>query len=340
MESTANSSGIAISDARVSNFRSLKDIEVHLGGLTILMGANNAGKTSFLDALHAAIGGGKMDKDDIRLAPDEALPPKDRKVVIDIKIKPIADSGATAKSFPSGSYWTSLWKVNGILHDEGSDDEFMAFRTTLSWNEKKADYVIERKFLSEWRAYANWLETPPQDQELAVSQTEPIMFHYIDAKRDLDTDLRRQGSLWRRMTEDLGLSADDVIEMELGLSAINEQIVVKSEILSHLRANLGDMQNVVAGDSGGIDISPVARRLRDLSKSVDVSFSTCSLKDRPKSRHCRSMRKSIGAQQSTSWVSVLSGLTEPTTFPIYGWQTACGFHGTYLRMAKQALCVR
>lgn len=42
--------GVKVTDARVSNFRSLENIEVELDDLTVLIGANNAGKTSFLDA--------------------------------------------------------------------------------------------------------------------------------------------------------------------------------------------------------------------------------------------------------------------------------------------------
>lgn len=296
MESNpAKTSGIAISVARVSNFRSLEDIEVHLGSLTVLLGANNAGKTSFLDALHAAIGAGRrqLAPADIRLAKQEAFAPKDRKIVIDLKIIPVADDGSAADSFPEGSFWTALWGAS-IFQDFPDFHDFMAFRTTLSWNEAKADYIVERKFLTEWRGHADWLDTPTQDKTVSTSQTEPIMLHYIDAKRDLDEDLRRQGSFWRRMTEDLGLSADKVEKLEQALSEINQEIVDGSAILGHLKKNLSGMQTVVAGESDGVDISPVARRLRDLSKGVDVTFSTQGAQAFPLARHGMGTR-SLGA---------------------------------------------
>ena len=65
----ASESGVAITDVRVSNFRSLANIEVELNDLTVLIGANNAGKTSFLDAMFAAIGSRRklLGQDDIRL---------------------------------------------------------------------------------------------------------------------------------------------------------------------------------------------------------------------------------------------------------------------------------
>ena len=84
-------SGIKVTDVRVSNFRALKNVEVYLGDLTILLGANNAGKTSFLDALYAAIGAGRkiLGQDDVRLEGSEALPPKERAVTVDVRIKPL-----------------------------------------------------------------------------------------------------------------------------------------------------------------------------------------------------------------------------------------------------------
>jgi putative ATP-dependent endonuclease of OLD family len=55
----SGSSGIKISEVRIHNFRSLQNICVDLEWLTILIGENNSGKTSFLDALYAAIGAGR-----------------------------------------------------------------------------------------------------------------------------------------------------------------------------------------------------------------------------------------------------------------------------------------
>ncbi|MGE4339174.1 MAG: AAA family ATPase, partial [Pigmentiphaga sp.] len=103
-------SKITITDVRVSNFRSLKNVEVALDDLTILIGANNAGKTSFLDALYAAIGAGRkaLGKDDVRLEREESLPPKERIVTVDIRIRPVEEDGSIADHFPQGSFWTGL----------------------------------------------------------------------------------------------------------------------------------------------------------------------------------------------------------------------------------------
>lgn len=279
-------SEIAITEVRVSNFRALSNIEVPLGNLTVLIGANNAGKTSFLDALYAAIGAGRkqLGQDDIRLAPGEAFAPKEREITVDICIRPVGTNGQVIDSFPLGSFWTELWGP-GISIDENDFHEFAAIRTKLAWSVAKAEYAIERKFLREWLPFNTWLSATTSDRKVSAAQLEPVALHYIDAKRDLDEDIHKQGSFWRRMTDDLGLTPEDIAVLENSLSEINQQIIDKSTILQHLRLNLSDLNTVVSGDSAGIDISPVARRLRDLSKGIDVSFSTTGAQSFPLARH-------------------------------------------------------
>lgn len=298
-------SEIAITDVRVSNFRSLSNIEVELNDLTVLIGANNAGKTSFLDAMFAAIGTGRkiLGQDDVRLAHGEALAPKDRIVTIDIRIRPVGADGKVQEKFPTGSFWTALWG-NGIAIDPVDFYEFAPIRTSLSWSGSKAEYVVARNFLKEWREFKDWIDTPVQSTPIRAAQLEPIALHFIDAKRDLDDDLRKQGSFWRRLTDDLGLSAADVADLEAALSGINQTIVDKSEILRHLKTNLTDLQKVVSADSAGIDIAPVARKLRDLSKGVDVSFSTSGAQSFPLARHgmgTRSLASLLVFRAFASW---------------------------------------
>lgn len=306
MTSYSSQSEIAITNVRVSNFRSLANIEVELGDLTVLIGANNAGKTSFLDAIFAAIGSGRklLSQDDVRLAQGEAFAPKERKVTIDICIRPIGADGAVTERFSEGSFWTSLWGGTGIALDPIEFYEFTPIRTTLSWSGSKGEYVIERKFLKEWRDFQSWIDTPVQSTQVRASQIEPIALHFIDAKRDLDDDFRKQGSFWRRLTDDLGLSESDVAELETALSGINQTIVEKSEILQHLKINLVDLQKVVSADSAGIDIAPVARKLRDLSRGVDVSFSTSGAQSFPLARHgmgTRSLASLLVFRAFVSW---------------------------------------
>lgn len=304
MATYGSESGIAVTTVRVSNFRSLTDVEVHLSALTVLLGANNAGKTSFLDAVHAAIGSGRraLGVDDVRVAAGEALPPQDRVITIDILVKPIKADGAIDTKFPQGSFWVELWGPQIILDDDFH--EMVGFRTRLAWSAIRGDYAIERRYLKEWLSTDKWLDTPTSPQAVLATHLEPLSTFFIDAKRDLEEDVRRPGSFWRRLTDDLGLPSAQMVELEKSLSAINEQVVEHSAVLKHLRSNLRELSGVVEADKAGIDVSPVARSLRDLARGIDVSFSTPGAPNFPLARHgmgTRSLASLLVFRAFASW---------------------------------------
>src|SRR5207247_8211666 len=126
--------------------------------LTLIIGENNSGKTSFLEALHMAIGQGHRANyaEDIFLGPDEQQPPKERKASVDLLIRPSDLDGEAIDTFPAGSPWLELWG-NGVMQDAGGND-FVAIRTTLKWDAGKGEYGVSRNFLAEWSARPEDLE--------------------------------------------------------------------------------------------------------------------------------------------------------------------------------------
>ena len=291
--------------ARVSNFRGLEFVDMMLDRMTVILGANNAGKSSFLEALCAAIGAQRrvVGKDDIHLATGEIDVPRERKASVDLLFRPTDDAGNIIAAFPEGSYWTELFGL-GIAQDESHAD-FVGIRTTLAWSVQQGEYRVERKFLKEWLAPEAFAKAEEGDRVSAV-QLEPLALHYIDAKRDMDEDLRARTSFWRRLTDDLGLNSQAVAAAEALLSDLNQQLVDGSAVLKHVGGHLGGIRGVLAGDNATVDISPVARRLRDLAKGLDVSISGAGDLSFPLARHgmgTRSLASLLVFQAFASWRS-------------------------------------
>ncbi len=198
-DKSVKSGGVRLIAIRAADFRSLTNIEVTLNDLTVLVGANNAGKTSLLDAFQFAIGASRrlLGKEDVRLAKDEADVPKERRAIVDILLRPVDGDGNIIETFPEGSFWTGLWGT-GIAQDDEQDD-MVGMRSDLEWSEVYGDYRTTRKFLKEWRPFADWQNAEVGDT-VTATHIEPIALHYIDAKRDLEDDLRTRGSFWRRLS--------------------------------------------------------------------------------------------------------------------------------------------
>lgn len=271
------SSGIVIKEVRVRNYRCLRSVDVDLNLLTVLIGQNNTGKTSFLNALFAAIGAGQriISGDDVFLQKPEVSAPKDRAIVIDILIRPTNGQGKILDVFPQGSPWLELWGL-GVVQDEDERD-LAAIRTQFKWNTIKGEYILDRRFLKDWQKDgARWEDSTPVEKVASVSapQIEPLALYLLDAKRDIAEDLRNRSSFWNKMVEEHGLSAEDVKRIEEELSEINKDIVESSDVLTHIQSHLKDFHETLSCDEDSVSITPLARHLRDLSRGMDVVLST------------------------------------------------------------------
>jgi putative ATP-dependent endonuclease of OLD family len=300
-----NAPQIAAACVRISNFRALSRVEVPLNHLTILLGANNAGKSSFLDALCTAVGAHRRSsgKEDIHLSLGELDVPKERQAIIDVQFRPTDASNNVIDTFPAGSAWTSLFGTNIAQDDEFRD--FIAIRATVAWSPLHGEYRTERRFLKTWLPF-DAFEAAEQGDRVTGAHLDPMGMHYIDAKRDMDEDLRLKSSFWRRMTDDLGLPDADVVAAEDLLNTLNATLIAGSDILKHVGSHLDNLRDVVAGSKSKVDISPVARRLRDLSKGLDVSISGDAGVSFPLVRHgmgTRSLASLLVFQAYASWRS-------------------------------------
>jgi putative ATP-dependent endonuclease of the OLD family len=270
-------SGIVIREVRVRNYRCLRTVDVELDLLTVLIGQNNAGKTSFLNALFAAIGAGQrtISSDDVFLQKTEVSAPKDRMIAIDILIRPTDEQGRIVDTFPQGSAWLELWGL-GVVQDDDEHD-LVAIRTQFKWNTIKGEYVLDRRFLKDWQKDgAKWEDSKPVEKVAAVSaqQIEPLAVYLLDAKRDIAEDLRTRSSFWNKMVEEHGLSAEDVKRIEEDLSEINKDIVESSDVLTHIQSHLKNFHETLSCEEDSVSITPLARHLRDLSRGMDVVLST------------------------------------------------------------------
>ena len=304
-QSESAPSGLMFVAARVADFRGLKFVDMTLDWVTVILGANNAGKSSFLEALCLAVGAQRrvVSKDDIHLAVGEVDVPRDRKAIIDLLIRPADDAGNVIAAFPGGSYWTELFGL-GISQDENHAD-FVGIRATLAWSMPQGEYRVERKFLKEWLAPQDF-ERAEERERVSAHQLEPLSLHYIDAKRDMDEDLRARTSFWRRLTDDLGLDDTSIAAAETLLSDLNRQLVDGSAVLKHVGNHLGGIKGVLASDKATVDISPVARRLRDLAKGLDVSITGAGDLSFPLARHgmgTRSLASLMVFQAFARWRS-------------------------------------
>ena len=280
--------GIRLIEVRVSNFRCLRQADMRLEKLTLLIGANNAGKSAVIDALNASIGANRyrITPDDIFLDKAESVAPKDRKIVIDLLIRPVDGTGKRLDNFPSGSYWLELWG-NAIAQDE-EDNDLLAIRTEYGWDSVRAEHVVSRKFLKDWpEKPEDWEQAKVNESAGQVSNRhiEPLALYYLDAKRDIQDELRNRSSSWNKLVSDPGIPEKEMKAIEKELAALNEKIIGGSAVYKHVQGELDSLNDNVVFSGGEVQIVPMPPHIRDISQGVNITYSTPDARAFPLSNH-------------------------------------------------------
>lgn len=285
-------SGLRVEAVRIANFRSLQNVEVELGDVTLLVGMNNTGKTSFLKALHLALGADRR-----TISPDDFLIDSEgaeaESILIDVRIVPVDAKGVRTRSFAQNWIDADLGGSNLIAPDT-DDREFVAFRTRITRDAVKNDFVLERRSLAEWPEFAAWQKATTK---ATVRRFEQLASFFIDAQRDVVGDLRARSSYMGRLLSKIEIPEEAVAELEERLRSLNEDIVSQSEVLNHIREVLAGLNRTVPAFGEGVEISPVSKKMRDLTKGLGVQFADEAGSSFPLESHGMGTR---------SWASLLS----------------------------------
>lgn len=285
-------SGIRVDAVRIANFRSLRNVEVELGDIALLVGMNNTGKTSFLKSLHLALGADRR-----TISPDDffvdAAGELAETILIDVRIVPVGDDGQRAATF--AQHWIDYdLGGNNLIQSATDDREFVAFRTVITRDAIKNDFNLDRRSLAEWPEFAGWQNCPMKGR---VPRFEQIASFFIDAQRDVVGDLRSRSSYMGRLLSKIEIPDGAITELEERLRHLNDDIVSQSEVLSHIREVLAGLNRTVPAFGEGVEINPVSKKVRELMKGVGVQFADSAGSSFPLESHGMGTR---------SWASLLS----------------------------------
>lgn len=257
--------GLFIDSVRVSGFRGLIDVTVHLEErTTYLVGENNAGKSSILTAIAIACGRRRATIDDLHIDADGQ---RAKEAFVDLIIRSASDEFPDAVTQRLGAYANAGPGIG----------EWTGIRTKLSRVSGSQLLAVSRSFLQWNAAHNNWisLESTVREQVLDL-----LAAQFVEASRDLLSDFARQTSDWGRVLMDLELASDVNDEIEGKLSDVAHLLQDSSPVLDGLQKRLRSLQNALAGVDG-IEVRALPSNLEDLTRSVDVLVSSAGRRGLP-----------------------------------------------------------
>lgn len=254
--------GILIKELRIRNYKCYESLDVELNETSLLLGANNAGKTSLLEALELSFTRYKRISEELIFIKKDEVLNKDKEIIIDVLILPDEES--------FDEEWFNLF---GTLIFEDDEKDRIALRTIIKYNQIKGEYDLEHKAMTEWPDSSDVLTFNDYNTQRVTSNIlEAIPVFYLDAKRDITTEMGDKYSYWGKLVKDINLLPKDVEEIEKALNDINNDLIKNSEVLEHLSSSLNKIADVVDSEKRSVEINPVSRKIRDLNKGMEIRF--------------------------------------------------------------------
>lgn len=269
-----------ISRLRVENFRGIRELELDFDSTTILIGENNSGKTSVLDALRLCLrelGPRRrviFDSFDFHLADESAEPNSADPILIEISFSEHCE----------GEWDDSLvgrLNRNRILQVDNLGVRHVLLRVTCAYD------AFNRDFEQNW-CFLNLNRQPltgVADTALAALQRE-VAFFYLTALRDAARHFDAKGPFWRPFLKDSQLSSEKKAEIEQKLHEVNDLVVASHTTFEQARDRLSKVQDVVSMAGGDVvSIEAVPGRIFDMLAKAQIHLGAATGAKVPVGRH-------------------------------------------------------
>ena len=267
---------------RIESFRGIKRLDLDLDEFTVLIGENNTGKTTVLDALRIClrdIGPRRrivFDALDFRLAGATSEPATADPILIEVTFSEQTDG-------EWGDVLVGRLNRSNILQVDDAGRGRVILRVTCQHD------PASRDFAQTW-AFLNLDRQPLQgigERALAMFQRE-LSYFYLQALRDAQHHFGDKGPFWRPFLKDSRLPDKTKAEIERRLQEVNELVVNSHGSFERVCDGLCRVQQVVplaAGDGDVVSIEAVPGRIFDMLANARVNLGTPDGAKIPVGRH-------------------------------------------------------
>ena len=266
--------GILLKQLRVHGFRGLDNLEIDFVPTTVLVGTNNAGKTTILKSLQLALSNSFQITDDDFFFSDSIIR---NKIIIDLLFISIDESGIQQPVFEDK--WAIVFTENRISFDE-TGNQILAFRTIIEENLFRKTFTKKQFVVDEWIEFYNEVDGHWFQKNYDNSSSfyfDEIPFFYLDANRDILEDLNNKTSFLGKILSSIKYNKGDKDLIENLIKDLNKETIVRSDVLTNLHTTLEELDTAMDNPNNTVDITPFTKKLRDLNKGVKINYSQFSM---------------------------------------------------------------
>lgn len=262
-----------ISKIKIENFRGIENLEVDLDPSTLLIGANNVGKTTVLAALDAVLGrqtgrGRRFHDYDHRRDSASRDLPDGHRLAITVTIE---ESGDQPWPIEFRQALTDVIQLTG-------DAPSIVIQVRDIYDADSREFRSEVAFLNTQG------EDLPRNPERLLKRFMPAF--YLAAERSASSDFRRGARFWSPFLRDPEVDQADRKDLEDELTALSNAVFDIAPSLGDLRDTLDRARKLI--DLPGnrpVSLEPLPTRLPEVLSGTEVRLATPAGASIPLNRH-------------------------------------------------------
>lgn len=266
--------GILLKQVRVHGFRGLDNLEVDFEPTSVLVGTNNAGKTTLLKSLQLALSSSFQITDDDFFFSDAVIR---NKIIIDVLFISVDKDGNQIAEFEDK--WATVITENRITFDSVGN-QVLAFRTVIEENLFRKSFKKKQYVIDDWPDFENEDDGLWYQKSYATESNfyfDEIPFFYLDANRDILEDLKSKTSFLGKILSSIDYDDKDKKIIEDLVKELNKETIERSDVLTSLHTILEELDTAMDNPNNTVDITPFTKKLRDLNKGVKINYSQFSM---------------------------------------------------------------
>ena len=254
----------------ISNFRSIRHVEIDLDSTTVLIGPNNAGKTAILEAIRIALTrrwgqrGTGFTEYDVHLSATRTDPKVGDPVLIEIEMQE-----TSANEWPEEIHETL---VDIIQLNPLTGQASIIMRVSCAWDDGEESYVPKWEFLNVDR-------TPFSGKGARATNFQEFFsflpVFYLDALRDAADEFSARSQFWGRLIR--AVQIPDSLEQKSVriFNLLNAKLLAADPLLGDLATSLSDISRVAtAGTPGQANLRVLPLNTWDLLSKAEVIYQT------------------------------------------------------------------
>ncbi|MCY4674134.1 MAG: DUF2813 domain-containing protein [Bacteroidetes bacterium] len=255
-----------IVSVRIQNFRGIKRLDLKLGRVTILIGENNTGKTSVLDALRLALyhlGSRRaiFNEMDFHLPDENATPSSAKPISIEILFSDQYDEP-----------WDKELQISlnraKILQIDDVGTNRVHLRLTCEYDQATREFAHQWSFLDQGK-----IELSKARNDGIQILREELQYYYLSALRDASRHFDAKGPFWRPFLKDSQLSQDKKSEIEERLKEVNNLIVSSHASFNQVKDQLHQLQSLIPlGSEDPVSIEAVPSRTFEILSKAEIQI--------------------------------------------------------------------